>query len=96
MRVRNAAQKARINERHREYRERIQEIKLERGCADCGRDDDPAALHFHHRHGEVKLFTIACSFGRRWSKVLAEMAKCDVLCWTCHGLHHAAEKRAVG
>ncbi len=64
------------------------------GCAICGYSlKCPAAFCFHHRNPEEKSFT----FSRqgllgRWEELLAEVAKCVLLCCRCHaevrsGLH---------
>lgn len=63
----------------------LAEIKTSRGCADCGYSAHPAALDFDHRPGEVKELSI----GRQVSnagieRLLAEVAKCDVVCANCH------------
>lgn len=51
-------------------------------CVDCG-ETDPLVLEFDHR-GD-KLFTIGSELGHRnWQAVLAEIAKCDVVCSNCH------------
>jgi hypothetical protein len=51
-------------------------------CVDCG-EDDPLVLEFDHL-GE-KDFNISKGVrDRGWHKVLAEMAKCDVVCANCH------------
>jgi hypothetical protein len=71
---------------------RIDAIKVERGCVDCGYNSHPAALDFDHRPGVQKLFTISQSF-RSWELVEAEIAKCDVRCANCHRIV-TAERRA--
>lgn len=71
--------------RRTNFRQEIQAIKLERGCADCGYNAHPAALDFDHRKGEVKLFTIgAVGSSQSREALLAEIAKCDVVCANCH------------
>lgn len=70
----------------------VNAIKLDRGCEDprcVGYPDDPSVLDFDHRPGEDKLFSIGTTIAR-WSfdvwhrKVMAEIAKCDVVCANCH------------
>jgi hypothetical protein len=63
---------------------RVSEIKLALGCADCGYKKHPRALDFDHRPGEVKLFTIGNHMDSAWKKIEAEIAKCDVVCANCH------------
>jgi hypothetical protein len=70
-----------------QIRERLDNIKLAAGCVDCGYNIHPAALDFDHRPGTVKLFAIGTNRGRGecgWSLILAEIAKCEVVCANCH------------
>lgn len=71
-------------EREEERKGFLNAIKLERGCMDCGYRTHAVALHFDHRPGEEKLFSIGNATCRTWSKVLAEIEKCDVVCANCH------------
>ena len=51
-------------------------------CVDCG-EGDPIVLEFDHV-GD-KAFTIGEGLrDRNWESVLAEIAKCDVVCANCH------------
>lgn len=63
----------------------MRQIKEERGCQRCGTRTD---LHFHHRDPATKTRKVA--YMVRWGteRLLAEIAKCDVLCVTCHADHH--------
>lgn len=60
----------------------LNEIKVSRGCADCGYKADAVALDFDHVHGE-KEFAISMS-KRSIEAILEEVAKCDVVCANCH------------
>ena len=62
----------------------IRWYKSARGCKDCG-VRDPLVLEFDHVRGS-KSFTIGGSRAKRETmpKLLAEMAKCDVVCANCH------------
>lgn len=53
-------------------------------CVDCG-ESDVLVLQFDHR-GEGKLFHIADGIrdGLPWERILAEVAKCDVVCANDH------------
>ena len=74
---------------------RIQEVKVERGCADCGYNAHPAALDFDHLPGHVKSFRMAsAAAGIKWSVVEAEMAKCEVVCANCHRIR-TADRRSL-
>jgi hypothetical protein len=70
-----------------------QEIRAtkEKPCADCGGEFPYYVMDFDHRDGEVKLFDVSkgmLSLGR--AKVLAEIAKCDIICANCHRIRTAA------
>jgi len=61
--------------------------KLARGCEHCGYTPRTRAdrLHFHHRDPNTKEFSLSNGcHSRSWSQLAAEVAKCDVLCDTCH------------
>lgn len=64
----------------------INDLKLERGCAVCGYNSHPAALHFNHISGD-KHFDISQDPKKAWGKLMAEVDKCEVLCANCHGIH---------
>lgn len=57
-------------------------------CADCGKSFHPVCMDFDHRDGESKLDCVATMVHnlRRWELILAEIAKCDVVCACCHRL----------
>jgi hypothetical protein len=67
-----------------DVRLRIAQIKLERGCADCGYRGHPAALDFDHLPGFEKLKSVGSMTGCAWEDIEAEIAKCDVVCSNCH------------
>lgn len=51
-------------------------------CADCGIQYQPWQMQFDHVRGE-KLFGIS-DFRASEAAVIAEVAKCDVVCANCH------------
>jgi hypothetical protein len=55
-----------------------------RPCEKCGKVWSPRRMEFHHREPGRKAFTIGVGQGRTRPELLAEMAKCDVLCRWCH------------
>jgi hypothetical protein len=79
--------------RRREFTQWIAEIKLARGCADCGYRDHPEALHFDHLPGFSKDSGIARLFGRSRAAILAEIAKCEVVCANCHAVRTWARRQ---
>jgi hypothetical protein len=52
-------------------------------CADCGVQYPPVAMDFDHVRG-TKLFNLNKGWGRPWSAIHEEMAKCEVVCSNCH------------
>ena len=55
---------------------------MDHPCTDCG-EIDPLVLEFDHLGG--KEFNIAAGIRyRKWSLVLAEIQKCEVVCANCH------------
>jgi DNA-directed RNA polymerase subunit RPC12/RpoP len=85
----HADNRERINERRREWRERMRAImwnhKAVHPCIDCG-ETDPVVLDFDHRDPTQKSHSISrmamahCSEDR----LINEMKKCDVRCSNCH------------
>lgn len=64
------------------------------GCVRCS-EADPACLDFHHRDGKAdKLGDIATMRRFGTTRLLAEIAKCDILCANCHRKHHRDEREA--
>lgn len=81
-----------VNKFRKVRRERIAQIKTEAGCADCGYNAHPSALHFDHLPGQEKLFHIAGNLTGKWEHIEAEMAKCEVVCANCHAIRTAARR----
>ena len=51
-------------------------------CSDCG-ETDPVVLEFDHLRD--KEFNVGSGLAdRAWTRVVAEMEKCDVVCANCH------------
>lgn len=63
------------------------------GCIKCG-EKHPACLDFHHRNGKTdKLGHIGVYRRYGTDRLLAEIAKCDVMCANCHRIHHHDERQ---
>ena len=66
----------------------IREHKAKSGCVRCG-EKHIACLEFHHRDPSDKEVTLGSRAGHISNeKLLAEIAKCDVLCANCHRKEH--------
>lgn len=91
-----------IKERNRLYHlpflDRINVIKLARGCDHilthgprcgerCGYNHCASVLCWHHKDPSSKLFCIANGnrCGRTWTDIEKEIEKCELLCSNCHG-----------
>lgn len=99
-RLKRDADPARQEENRRKERElwRIRTDKLialaneakSGGCIECGQMN-VECLDFHHRDPLTKSFDIGKAIQRsvKVEVLLAEIAKCDVICANCHIKHHA-------
>lgn len=62
-------------------------VKCERGCSDCGYDEHPSALDFHHIEPKDKSKPISEMINTSSPEELEkEVEKCEVLCANCHRL----------
>lgn len=68
-----------------ENRQRVLDYLAGRACEDCG-ETDAVVLEFHHRNPREKLAAVATlvSQGQPWPVILAEIAKCAVVCANDH------------
>jgi hypothetical protein len=78
----------RISRRHRrvvdELRGLLFEYLCNHPCVDSG-ERDPVVMEFDHVRGTKVANVSALVFGlKRWSTILEEIAKCDVVCANCH------------
>ncbi len=85
-----AWQKRRLDEMRAWFRE----LKATKSCEDCG-EATPECLHFHHKDPRKKTLEVSVAV-MRWSRerVLAEIAKCRVLCANCHLKLHWEQRQA--
>lgn len=68
-----------------------------RPCADCGGSFAPHQMDFDHRPGTTKRFrlTEGGAMLRPTAAILAEVAKCDVVCANCHRVRTRDRQRLV-
>ena len=79
----------RMAELRRERYDRIAEYKSMKGCKICG-EHRPWCLDLHHVNGDDKERAISDMLRKNvsWTKILVELAKCEVLCANCHRDYH--------
>lgn len=89
---REANQQARGGKSQREI---LNELKSG-PCMDCGASYPPIVMEFDHRPGEQKKCDVArlAQPGTGLDTLLAEVAKCDLVCANCHRLRTLARKAA--
>ena len=75
-------------------------IKVAAGCEMCGYNANPVALQFDHidpetkfRNKNGKLVHPSDMVGYSQAIILAEVAKCRVLCANCHAIYTHDEQR---
>jgi hypothetical protein len=70
-------------------------LKEDRPCADCNRVFHPRVMQWDHLPGTKKIADLG-TLSRRHSKrqVLAEIAKCELVCANCHALRTLARRGA--
>ena len=72
--------------------EKLNQLKLERGCCElCGDYHPPCCFDFHHLEETTKSKEVSqlASKGYKWDTILAEVEKCVMLCAPCHRKIHA-------
>jgi hypothetical protein len=65
----------------------------DRPCGDCGGRFHPVQMAFDHRDPREKRFTIAKMQLKNRDELLAEVAKCDVVCSNCHSIRTRRQHR---
>lgn len=64
---------------------RLLDVLRDVPCADCGRRFAPCAMDFDHRDPVMKRCGVTRMVGRAGAAtILAEAAKCDIVCANCH------------
>lgn len=95
----NRNKKQRVYCKTNSKRAALDRVKTERGCQRCEvKGLPPAAYDFHHRDPSTKKFALAAANARglTWEKIESEIAKCDVLCATCHRIvEHEARQMSL-
>lgn len=76
--------------RYEEFKSFIAQAK-DTPCADCGGRFPTVCMEFDHRDPAEKVFPIGGASQRSRAAVVAEMAKCDVVCSNCHRIRTAGQ-----
>lgn len=84
---------SRSREHDRRLRAWVQSQKEGIPCSECGIVFDTVVADWHHRDPSQKLFSISCfhRITKDKTKILEEIAKCDLVCSNCHRIKTAAE-----
>ena len=72
--------------------EKLNQLKLERGCCElCGDYHPPCCFDFHHLDETTKSKEVSqlAAKGYKWDTILTEVEKCVMLCAPCHRKIHA-------
>ena len=72
-------------------RRMVSAYKLSRGCSQCGdKELEPHELHMHHLPGSHKVDNVSdlISQDASLSRIWLEIAKCVILCHSCHMSNH--------
>lgn len=77
---------ARRREFDRSRQEWIRSLKLGQRCVDCGGSFLPEAMQWDHLPGAEKRGDVSALRGLSKSQILAEIAKCELVCTNCHVL----------
>lgn len=83
----NKGRYAASSRRNRERRYKKYYALKNNPCVDCGRKYPFTMMHFDHREAGAKdghLSRMITNVG--WNTLLAEVAKCDLVCVVCHGI----------
>lgn len=74
---------AQTKKRRQDHRAWVAELKSG-PCSDCGGTFPHPVMEWHHRDPTTKSFCIGQEMARSKATLLAEIAKCDLLCANCH------------
>jgi len=72
--------------------EKLNQLKLEKGCCEiCGDSHPPCCYDFHHIDELNKKDEVSklASKGYKWDTILTEIEKCVMICAHCHRKIHA-------
>jgi hypothetical protein len=91
-RERLAAAHARNRRRALEW---FRALKEGQPCTDCGGIFHPASMQWDHPPGVDKVAHVAKLYSGRRDVVLAEIAKCELVCANCHAVRTFERRRPL-
>lgn len=82
-------ERPKANKRSSDKRKTIKEFiwsLKDKPCLDCGNSYPHYVMDFDHRDDKEKTIELALAYKKHWSntRILAEIAKCDLVCSNCH------------
>lgn len=86
MAINKELKRARELSNAQEKRQALYDYKVKVGCIDCGYNAHHAALEFDHLPGFEKGANVMALCYGSWSRIWAEVAKCEVVCSNCHSI----------
>lgn len=87
--------RAGIVARRKELAARVEALKRQ-PCMDCGGTFAPYVMDFDHRDGNDKVKGISTFISRgSWTRIEAEIAKCDLVCANCHRIRTFTRLRGL-
>jgi len=95
------ANKDKYREKRSRYEGRLRSFILaakDKPCSDCGGCWPPLVMEMDQREGEVKRFNVGDWLRLRCTGEVglrAEIAKCDVVCPTCHRIRTLRRRRLL-
>ena len=81
--IHNPARAARRNELKQEAKRNLVTYLLDHPCVDCG-ESDIVVLQFDHQGNKIMDVSDMICDGYAWERILAEIAKCQVVCANDH------------
>lgn len=70
----------------------LNELKA-RPCMDCRLSFPPECMDYDHRPGTVKVRALVEMKSYSMERMLAEIAKCDLVCANCHRIRTKARRK---
>jgi hypothetical protein len=81
-------------ERARQTSRRLAALKAG-PCGDCGLTYPPYVMQFDHLNPRTKTATVSQIKHHRLERVVAEIAKCELVCANCHAVRTHKRREAV-